>query len=275
VSDRVRVGGLDFDVITGTQLIAQVTDAIGRGQGGTIVTPNVDICRLAGHDPVSRDLVAAATIVVADGMPLVWAARLSGRPLSERITGADLIFALSEIAAANSWPVYLIGGLPGADGLPGAAELAARGIAERYPGIQVAGAWSPPARFDAVADDVEEMRAELAAAQPKIVFVGLGFPKQEHLIARLAADLPGTWFMGCGAAILFAGGTVRRAPGWMQRAGLEWFYRLISEPRRLARRYLVDDLPFAVRLLAGSFSQRRRGVADGAAGSAAEERPAA
>jgi N-acetylglucosaminyldiphosphoundecaprenol N-acetyl-beta-D-mannosaminyltransferase len=259
MSDRVCIGGLDFDVVTGTQLIAQVADAIGRGLGGTIVTPNVDICRLAGRDPVSRDLVACSSIVVPDGMPLVWAARLAGRPLRERITGADLIFALSEVAAARSWPVYLIGGLPGADGLPGAAELAGRGIAERYPGIEVAGAYSPPARFDAVADDIGELRAALVAARPKIVFVGLGFPKQEHLIARLAADLPGTWFMGCGAAILFAGGTVRRAPAWMQRTGLEWLYRLISEPRRLARRYLVDDLPFAIRLLAGSLRQRHSG----------------
>jgi len=120
----------------------------------------------------------------------------------------------------------------------------------------VAGAFSPPARFDAATGDIDGLSAELAAAQPRIVFVGLGFPKQEQLIARLAASLPGAWFVGCGAAIPFAGGTVRRAPAWMQRAGLEWVYRLISEPRRLARRYLVDDLPFAMRLLAASARQR-------------------
>ena len=254
--DRVRVGGLDFDVLTASQLIALVTDAIGRGIGGTIVTPNVDICRRASRDQASRDLVAAASIVVPDGMPLIWAARLAGRPLPERIAGADLIFLLSEAAAARGWPVYVLGGLPGADGRPSAAELAARGLSGRYPRLPVAGAFSPPARFDAATGAIDGLSAELAAAQPRIVFVGLGFPKQEQLIARLAASLPGAWFVGCGAAIPFAGGTVRRAPAWMQRAGLEWVYRLISEPRRLARRYLVDDLPFAMRLLAASARQR-------------------
>jgi len=257
VNDRVRVGGLDFDVFTASALIAQVTEAIGRGVGGTIVTPNVDICRRASRDLASRDLVLAASIVVPDGMPLIWAARLAGRPLPERITGADLIFSLSEAAAARGWPVYVLGGLPGIDGLPSAAELAARGLSGRYPRLRVAGAYSPPARFDGAAGDIDALCGELAAAQPRIVFVGLGFPKQEQLIARLAAGLPGAWFVGCGAAIPFAGGTVRRAPAWMQRVGMEWVYRLISEPRRLARRYLVEDLPFAVRLLAASAWGRR------------------
>jgi uncharacterized RDD family membrane protein YckC len=157
------VGGVVFDAFTENHVVSRVRESLDRGIGGRILTPNVDIVRQVRQSAFAADVVAASSIVVADGMPLVWAARLAGRPLIERITGADLIFALSEVAAANSWPVYLIGGLPGADGQPGAAELAARGIAERYPGIGVAGAWSPPARFDAVADDVEEMRAALAA----------------------------------------------------------------------------------------------------------------
>ncbi len=258
MTQRVRIADVDFDHLTEEQLIEQVTDAISRGAGGTIVTPNVDICRRVHRDPVSRDLVTAASIVVADGMPLIWAARLAGRPLPERITGADLIFSLSKAAAASSWPVYLAGGMPGADGQPGTAERAAIGLADRVPDIKVVGAHSPPARFDAATDDIEVLRDALAATQPKLVFVGLGFPKQEQLIARLSADLPGTWFVGCGAAIMFAAGQVSRAPSWMRQAGLEWVYRLISEPRRLVRRYLVDDLPFAIWLLASSAWRRRR-----------------
>jgi N-acetylglucosaminyldiphosphoundecaprenol N-acetyl-beta-D-mannosaminyltransferase len=102
------------------------------------------------------------------------------------------------------------------------------------------------------------VREALIAAAPRLVFVGLGFPKQDRLIATLRADLPGTWFVGCGAAIGFTAGAVRRAPGWMRRAGLEWLFRLAAEPARLARRYLVDDLPFALRLLACALLARLR-----------------
>jgi N-acetylglucosaminyldiphosphoundecaprenol N-acetyl-beta-D-mannosaminyltransferase len=250
VTGRVNVAGADFDLLTHEQLLARVAEALRHGEGGTIVTPNIDICARIRKDSRSRELVASASIVVPDGMPLLWAARLAGRPLTERITGADLIFSLSAAARANGWPVYLAGGLPGA------AELAGRRLAERYPGLVVSGAFTPPERFDAVAGDIDLLRKELIDAEPRIVFVGLGFPKQEQLIARLVPDLPGAWFVGCGAAIPYAAGELRRAPSWLQRAGLEWLYRLVSEPRRLAARYLGRDLPFAVGLLLASVWRR-------------------
>jgi len=256
MTDRVRLAGLEFDLLTQEQLIEQVTDAIRRGSGGTIITPNVDICRRTQRDPDTRLLVHAASIVVPDGMPLLWAAWLAGRPLPQRITGADLIFSLCAAAAANSWPIYVLGGLPGADGSPGAAELAAGRIEARYEGIKVVGAYSPPFPFDAKAGDITGIRTALADTQPKIVFVGLGFPKQERLIARLCGDLPGTWFVACGAAIPIAAGQLNRAHPLMQRMGLEWVYRLINEPRRLARRYLIHDIPFAIRLLVASALRR-------------------
>ncbi len=254
----VAVAGADFDELTHEQLIHRVSSAIGLGQGGTIVTPNIDICHRMSKDKHSRELVASATVVVPDGMPLLWAARLAGRPLPERITGADLILSLSAAAAAEGWPVYLVGGLPGQNGRPSVASLAASRLAEHYPGLVVSGAYAPPERFDAVSGDIEQLQQDLTKAQPKVVFVGLGFPKQEELIARLVPDLPGTWFVGCGAAIPFAAGELRRAPQWMQRLGMEWVYRLISEPRRLVGRYLGRDLPFAVALLAGSCWHRGR-----------------
>ena len=257
MTGRVRLAGLDFDLLTQAQLLDQVTAAIARGDGGSIVTPNIDICRQARRDQASRGLVAGASVAVPDGMPLLWAARLAGRPLAERVTGADLIFSLAEAAAANAWPICVLGGQPGSDGAPGTAELAGRRLAGRYPGIDIAGTYSPPANFDARAGDIEAVRSALLRSRPKVVFVGLGFPKQEQLIARLRPDLPDAWFVGCGAAVSFAAGIVRRAPRAVQRAGLEWAYRLLSEPRRLARRYLVDDLPFAIGLLAVSAWQRR------------------
>jgi exopolysaccharide biosynthesis WecB/TagA/CpsF family protein len=232
------VAGLDFDALSEEQVVARITAELAEGRGGWVVTPNIDICRRAGKDPAARDLVRGASLVVADGMPLVWAARLRGDPLPERVTGSSLIFTLTAAAAGHGRSVYLLGGEPGVP------ERAAAALARRFPGLRVAGTDAPPAGFD-----VAEAGRRMAAARPDIVFVGLGFPKQERVIAALAPGLPGAWFIGCGAAIPFAAGALPRAPRWMQRAGLEWAFRLLSEPRRLFRRYLIDDLPFAVRLL--------------------------
>ncbi|WP_169948591.1 WecB/TagA/CpsF family glycosyltransferase [Microbispora sp. H11081] len=252
-ADRVRVGAVRLDPLTEAQVVAHVMAALERGVGGHIVTPNVDICRAAARDPSLRALVDAAEIAVADGMPLVWASRLLGRPLPERVTGADLIWSLTGAAAARGMPVYLIGGPPGV------AEAARDALRERHPGLVVAGVHAPPYGFETSAAAMAELRARLVAARPRLVFAGLGFPRQDRLIAALRADLPDTWFVGCGAAIAFAAGSVRRAPGWMGDHGLEWLFRLLGEPRRLARRYLVDDLPFALRLLSGALLRRAFG----------------
>jgi N-acetylglucosaminyldiphosphoundecaprenol N-acetyl-beta-D-mannosaminyltransferase len=120
----------------------------------------------------------------------------------------------------------------------------------------VAGTDAPPMGFDKTRQGIGAVRRKLVAAAPDIVYVGLGFPKQEQLIAQLAPALPGAWFVGCGAAIPFAAGTLRRAPRWMQAAGLEWGWRLLSEPRRLFKRHMVSDLPFAAGLLLDSAAAR-------------------
>jgi N-acetylglucosaminyldiphosphoundecaprenol N-acetyl-beta-D-mannosaminyltransferase len=258
MTDRVTVAGAGFDLLTHSELIDNVVAAIRHDDGGTIVTPNIDICHRINRDVASRGFVTSASFVVPDGMPLLWAARLSGRPLVERITGADLIYSLSAAAAANGWPIFLIGGVPTADGRPSAATLAGDRLASRYPGLAVAGSYTPAARFNAMADDIDVLCKELAETEPKIVFVGLGFPKQERLIARLIPHLPQAWFVGCGSAIPYAAGELRRAPVWIQHSGFEWTFRLVSEPRRLAGRYLRRDLPFAALLLARSAWQGMR-----------------
>ncbi len=251
-SPRVNIAGAGFDLVGHADLIEAVAASIRGGRGGTIVTPNIDICQRIGRDLSSRSFVSSASFVVPDGMPLLWAARLCGRPLVERITGADLIYSLSAAAAANGWPVYLVGGMPALDGGPSAGVLAANRLTAMYPGLRVAGSYAPAARFNAMADDIDVLCKELAESEPRIVFVGLGFPKQERLIARLVPHQPRAWFVGCGAAIAYAAGELRRAPDWMQRTGLEWIFRLAIEPRRLAGRYLRRDLPFAISLLADS-----------------------
>jgi len=239
----VRVAGVDFDALSERQVVARIIGDSNDGRGGWVVTPNIDICRQLRHDPAARELISGASLVVADGMPLIWASRLRGDPLPERVAGASLIFTLSEAAAASGKSVYLLGGAPG---VPARAAAA---LGRRYPGLMVAGVHAPPFGFDREPGEIEAIAARLARAKPDIVFVGLGFPKQERVIAALAPGLPAAWFIGCGAAIPFAAGTLPRAPHWMQLLGLEWIHRLITEPRRLFHRYLVNDVPFALRLL--------------------------
>ena len=249
-----RVAGLDFDTLSEQQVVARIIGDSGDGRGGWVVTPNIDICRQLRHDPAARALVSAASLVVADGMPLIWASRLRGDPLPERVAGASLIFTLSQAAAASGKSVYLLGGAPG---VPARAAAA---LGRRYPGLLVAGVHSPPFGFDREPGEIEAIAARLARAKPDLVFVGLGFPKQERVIAALAPGLPAAWFIGCGAAIPFAAGTLPRAPRWMQLLGLEWTHRLISEPRRLFHRYLVNDVPFALRLLLTSALTLHKGL---------------
>lgn len=263
---RVSLAGLAFDRLCEADVVQYIIAASQNGSGGWIATPNADICRQARRDPAAAGLVRAATLIVPDGMPLIWAARLRGDPLSERVTGSSLIYSLTSAAAGSGRSVYFLGG---EHGVP---DLAGNRLASLYPGLKVAGASAPPVGFDQTTDGVTAVRDSLALAAPDIVYVGLGFPKQERLISQLAPVLPGTWFVACGAAIPFAAGSLPRAPRWMQRAGLEWMFRLFREPRRLCRRYLVDDLPYAAGLLVVSLAYglraRLRLAAPSATGSA-------
>lgn len=249
---RVRVGGLVLDPVTEAETVERVMAALAAGDGGWIATPNVDFLRRASRDEELAALVRSADVSVADGAPVVWSSRLLGTPLPARVTGADLLWSLSAAAAQQGRSVYLFGGEPG---IP---ERAAAALQEAYPGLVVAGTCSPPLGFEHDPVEMGRCRDLLLEAAPDLVFVGLGFPKQEHVISRLAPLLPAAWWLGCGAAIPFAAGAIERAPRWMGRVGLEWLFRLLSEPRRLFRRYVVEDLPFAAVLLLGALLTRLR-----------------
>jgi N-acetylglucosaminyldiphosphoundecaprenol N-acetyl-beta-D-mannosaminyltransferase len=252
--NRVALNGVEFDSAIEADVVAHVVTELADGRGGRIITPNVDILRRATTEAEARHHVGAATLVVADGAPLIWASRLAGTPLPARVPGSDLIWSLSAALCDAGRSVYLLGGEPGT------AEIAASVLTDRFPTLSVSGFDSPPFGFDTDLVTLEQVCRRAAEAKPDLVFVGLGFPKQERLIEHLRDAMPETWFMGCGAAIGFVAGVRRRAPAWMQRTGLEWLHRLISEPRRLVRRYLLHDLPFAVRLLTAS-ALRRPGTA--------------
>lgn len=247
---RIRVGAVEVMAVSEEELLDHVAESWRRGRGGAIVTANVDIVRAATRDPALADLVTRSEVVVADGMPVVWASRLAGLAVPGRVTGASLVHSLTGRAARENRSVYLLGGEPGVP------EAAARVLAGRCPGLRVAGTCSPPFGFDDTPDGVRTAVEGVVAAAPGLVLVGLGFPRQERVIEALRAELPDAWYLGCGAGIPMAAGRFSRAPGAVQRVGAEWLYRLALEPRRLARRYLRDDAPFAIALLAGALRTR-------------------
>jgi N-acetylglucosaminyldiphosphoundecaprenol N-acetyl-beta-D-mannosaminyltransferase len=256
--ERVDVDGTGFDRVTEHEVVAIVRAAIAAGRGGRIMTPNIDILRQAQVDAGVRAYLDDADLVVADGMPLVWASRLSGHPLPERVAGSSLVWSLSAGLGRDGRSAFVIGGIP-ADERTGEADGATRAadrLAAASPGLRVAGTLSPEYGFELDVDAFAAVCHRVGDARPDIVFVGLGFPKQERVITRLRAVLPRAWFIGCGAAINFVAGDVDRAPLWMQRSGLEWAHRLGTEPRRLAGRYLRHDAPYALRLLAGAARSR-------------------
>jgi N-acetylglucosaminyldiphosphoundecaprenol N-acetyl-beta-D-mannosaminyltransferase len=250
VRGRIEIGGFPLDAITARDVVSRVTEGWDRGAGGWIMTVNVDILRRLQRDRDFRALASTATLRVADGMPLVWASRIGRCALPERVAGSDLFWSLAEAAACCSRSVYFVGGAEGA------AEATVSVLEERYAGFRSAGVDVPPFGFEADAVYTAALRDRIVDAGPDMVFVGLGCPKQDRLIASIRERLPSAWCVGLGIAFSFASGDVARAPKLAQRLGLEWAHRLTQEPRRLGRRYLVDDLPFAVRLLCSSAARR-------------------
>ena len=246
----VRLGGVELHQITEERVIETILAELECGRGGVVVTPNLDHLHRAQKNMTFAALVAEADLVVADGMPLVWASRLKGTPLPERVAGSNLISSLSRAASQAGRRVFLLGGDPGT------AEGAARVLRGRHADLNVVGTHCPPKGFEYDSAQMALIVDKLVAARPDIVFVALGSPKQEQLINTVRRSLPGAWWLGVGISFSFLTGQVRRAPGWMQRNGLEWLHRLYQEPRRLIKRYLVVGLPFASRLAARAVYER-------------------
>jgi N-acetylglucosaminyldiphosphoundecaprenol N-acetyl-beta-D-mannosaminyltransferase len=252
---RVTLHGVAFDAATETELVRHVFDACEAGRGGWIITANLDILRRAVRDEEFAGMAKEADVVTADGMPLVWASRLQGTPLPERVAGSAMVWSLAAEAARRGRSLYLLGGMPGA------AEGAADVLTQRYLGLKIVGMHCPPMGFEHDPAAITRIERDLADTRPDLVYVALGSPKQEQLIRRLRAAglLPAAWWVGVGISLSFICGQVQRAPRWMQVLGLEWMHRLVQEPGRLAKRYLVHGLPFAASLLLRSaFARLRR-----------------
>jgi N-acetylglucosaminyldiphosphoundecaprenol N-acetyl-beta-D-mannosaminyltransferase len=214
------------------RLEAFIAEGRATGRAHQVATVNTDFVVKALGDPELRLLLQETDMATADGMPLVWGARLLGVPLEGRVTGADLVPALAARAAEKGYSLYLLGAAPGV------AAAAAEVLKAQHPNLIIAGICSP-ARSSVLDMDPAIVEA-IRAAHPDVLLVAFGNPKQEKWIGMHAKELRVPVCIGVGGTLDFIAGKLRRAPTWMQKAGLEWVYRLLQEPRRLWKRYVVD-----------------------------------
>jgi N-acetylglucosaminyldiphosphoundecaprenol N-acetyl-beta-D-mannosaminyltransferase len=230
-----RIGELAIDDVVTAEADAAVVSWLREGGGRVVCTPNADYVVRAGRDVVFRDAINRCDLRVPDGMWIVYASRIAGRPLRGSVTGRLFLPRLAAVCAAEDWSVALLGAAPGV------AAIVADRLRAQFPGLRVSAAISPPMGFVVGSAQDAEIAAQLGADPPDLLFVALGAPRQEVWMDHHRATLARTVMIGVGQAFDVYAGVVREAPGWMTRVGLEWVWRLAQQPRRLARRYLVDD----------------------------------
>ena len=246
MSNRVNVLGVGLSVLNLRTALAAIADAIARRQKGYICVTGVHGVMEAQDDAAFKKILNGAFLCTPDGMPMVWAGRWRGHREMRRVYGPDLMLDVCAWSETSGARHFFYGG---ADGVAG---LLVQKLKARFPKLLVAGTFTPPFRSLTAAEYLS-LQAHIAAARPDILWVGLSTPKQEKFMADFLPRLDVTLMVGVGAAFDFHSGRVRQAPRWMQRSGLEWFFRLCSEPRRLAWRYLRNNPLFLWKCL-GQFT---------------------
>jgi N-acetylglucosaminyldiphosphoundecaprenol N-acetyl-beta-D-mannosaminyltransferase len=222
-----------------------------RGRGGWVVTVDVDVLRRQATDPELRALYGAADLRVAAGMQLLWASRVQGEPLPARIAGTALALRIASRAADEGRSIVLVGGDPGA------AEGAEAMLRRRYPGLDVRGLCPGRVSLPASDDELDALAEAIASPSvPDVVLLAYGSPKQEYVARGLRERVGEAWLVGVGPGLGLLAGQIHDAPPWMHELGVDWIHRLAKSPRRLAKRYLVDDLPFAARMFASAAAAR-------------------
>jgi N-acetylglucosaminyldiphosphoundecaprenol N-acetyl-beta-D-mannosaminyltransferase len=250
--DRVQIGVVPIDVVTMSDAVERVTQQVNaeRGRPFLISGVNASLVNTAKDNPALASYLANATLNVADGMSLVLASRILRSRLPERVTGIDLMIELCGLASVMGRSVYLLGGMDGA------AAGAASWLKGRFPGIRIVGVDRPHMGSEFDPAEVVQILMRITAARPDFLFVCLGVPRQERWIEQFALDLPVKVVMGNGAAFDVLAGFFHRPPVWIQKIGMEWFYRLCIEPRRLWKRYLLGNLKFVQTILVQAIEQR-------------------
>jgi N-acetylglucosaminyldiphosphoundecaprenol N-acetyl-beta-D-mannosaminyltransferase len=234
---QIDVLGVPVVATTRAGALGLMTHWIDSGDHQYVTFTGIHGVMESAKRPVVLDAHRGAGMVSCDGMPLVWICRRLGFSQAERVYGPDLMLGLTERAQRQDWGVFLYGGSPTT------SERLVETLALRYPGLRIVGAIAPPYR-ELTRDEDEAIVAKINAARAEIVFVGLSTPKQECWMAKHAGRLTANVMLGVGAAFDYHAGHLPQAPAWMQRAGLEWLFRVRTEPRRLAWRYLSNNPRF-------------------------------
>lgn len=236
---RVQLLGLPVDALDMAQTLDRIESFVGSGRPHQHVVVNASKIVQAQDDDELARVISECDLINADGMAVVWAGRLLGQRLPERVAGIDLMDSLLARAAQRGWRVYLLGARSEV-----VTEVVQR-EQERHPGLVVAGFrdgyWKPEQEADVV--------AAVAATRPDVLLVAMPSPKKEHFLGKHRDQLSVPFVMGVGGSFDVVAGKVTRAPLWMQRAGLEWLHRLLQEPRRMAKRYVVGNTRFILLVL--------------------------
>lgn len=222
--------------VTMSETVEAIEQMIAADKKSYVVAINVDVVMKIEADPYLKKIVGDADMVLVDGKPLVWISKLHGRPLKEKVSGSDLVPLLCEVAAKNGYKVFIIGGKEGS------AERAKQRLEEKLPDIKIVGTYAPPFGFEKDDAELERINRMISQAHPDLLITCFGCPKQEKWIYENIEKYDAKVSICAGATVDFLAGNVTRAPRWMSEHGLEWFYRFLQEPRRMFRRYFVDDM---------------------------------
>jgi N-acetylglucosaminyldiphosphoundecaprenol N-acetyl-beta-D-mannosaminyltransferase len=242
---RQQILGCAVDNLSMLETLDRVGTMIATGQPHQHVVINADKVVKAARDPELAGIISRCALINADGMPVVWASHLLGQPLKERVTGIDLFFGLLQRAEREGWRIYFLGAKEEI-----VTEVVRR-AQQQHPALQIAGHrngyWKP-------AEEKSVVEA-ITASRPDILFVAINSPRKEEFLAKYQLDMRVPFAMGVGGTFDVMAGLTKRAPVWMQRTGFEWFYRFLQEPRRMFRRYFIEDMGFFW-LLARAMVQR-------------------
>ena len=233
---RIKFMNTDIDNLTMAETLNEIDKLIQKKNCSYVVTPNVDhIVRLEKDEELQK-VYKNASLILTDGKPLIWISKWYKTPIKEKISGSDLFPRVCQLAANKNYTMYLLGAAEGV------ADPAARNLMKKYPGLNIVGTYSPPFGFEKNEQEMNKIKTQIQDVHPDILIVGLGCPKQEKFMYYNCKELGVPISFGLGASIDFEAGNIKRAPKWMSNHGLEWLYRFLKEPKRLFKRYFVDDL---------------------------------
>lgn len=231
---RIQLLNTEIDNISMEEALDWIDAMVQGRKPAYVVTPNLDHIVTIERDAYFREAYAHADLILADGKPLLWIAKARKTPIREKISGSDLFPRLAELAANNGYTMFFLGAGEGI------AAQAAEKLKQQYPGLRIAGCYAPPIGFEQDRSAVHEIIRRVQTASPDILVVGLGTPKQEKFVYRYYKQMEVPVSLGLGASFDFIAGNRKRAPRWMSEHGLEWLYRTLQEPKRLAGRYIKD-----------------------------------